>query len=97
MKFMLAMYMNPDKWASLSEEEQNEVFQGHDEFQKTIIESGEMVGTKALADPSETGVVRVRSGATSVTDGPYLPGEEFFCGYYIVDCASKERAAEPPP
>ncbi|ETK37182.1 YciI family protein [Microbispora sp. ATCC PTA-5024] len=94
MKYLLSMYMNPTIWESLSEEEQSAVFQGHDEFQKTIIASGEMVGTKAIGDPSQTTVVRVRDGAAKVAEGPYVPGEEFFCGYYVVDCATRERADE---
>jgi hypothetical protein len=36
---------------------------------KTIRESGEMIGTEALADPSQSSVVRVRDGEPVVTDG----------------------------
>lgn len=94
MKYQLVMYMNPKIWASLPEEDQNVVFQGHDDFQKIVKESGEFVGTKAIGDPSETVTVRVRGGAASSEDGPYAPAEEFVCGYYVVDCATKERAVE---
>jgi hypothetical protein len=93
-KFMLVMYMNPELFESLSEDEKNAVYQGHDDFQKVVNESGEMVETKALADPPASATVRVRNGAASTTDGPYLEAKEFFCGYYVVDVASKERAAE---
>jgi hypothetical protein len=91
---MLLIYMNPTTWESLSEDEHDEVFRGHAEFQKTILASGEMISTEALADPSNSAVVRVRDGAPAVTDGPFLESKEFFCGYYLVDCASKERAIE---
>jgi hypothetical protein len=91
---MLLIYMNPKTWETLSEEEQNAVFRGHEEFQKTTKASGEFVGTEALADPSNSATVCVRDGATAVTDGPYVASPEFFCGYYLVDCASKERAIE---
>jgi len=91
---MLVMYMNPELFESLSEDEKNAVYQGHDDFQKVIKESGEMVETKALADPPASTTVRVRDGAPATTDGPYIESKEFFCGYYVVDVASKERAAE---
>jgi hypothetical protein len=89
---MLLIYMNPKTWETLSEAEQQAVFRGHEEFQQTIKASGEFVGTEALADPSNTATVRVRGGAPVVTDGPYVASPAFFCGYYLVDCASKERA-----
>jgi hypothetical protein len=93
-KYLLMMYMNPTIWESLTDEQRDGVFSGHLEFMKTIRESGEMVGTEALADPSNTATVRVRDGVPAVTDGPYLEAKEFFCGYYLVDCESRERALE---
>jgi hypothetical protein len=94
MKYLLIMHMNPPVWESLSEDERNEVMAGHGEFIKTIQESGEMIHTQALADPSNTAVVRVRGGVPVVTDGPYLESKEFLGGYYLVECESKERAIE---
>ncbi|MEU8663471.1 YciI family protein [Actinoplanes philippinensis] len=67
---------------------------GHGEFMTTIRESGEMIGTEALADPSQSSVVRVRDGVPVVTDGPYLEAKEFLGGYYLVDVASRDRALE---
>ena len=94
MRYMLLISMNPATWETLSEEEQNTVFRGHEEFQQTTKASGEFVGTEALADPANSATVRVRGGVATATDGPYVASQEFFCGYYIVDCASKERAIE---
>ncbi|MFJ9829545.1 YciI family protein [Streptomyces sp. NPDC101160] len=94
MKFLLIMHMNPALWEKLSAEEQQEVFDGHDRFQEIIRASGEMVGTKALDFPANTTRVTVRDGSVEVADGPYVPGETFLCGYYVVEVASKERAVE---
>ncbi|MDT5026214.1 MAG: hypothetical protein QOE61_2640 [Micromonosporaceae bacterium] len=94
MKYLLMIYMNDATWESLSEAERNEVFSGHDAFIKAITESGEMVGTEALANPSNSATVRVRDGVTVVTDGPYLETKEYLAGYYLVDCESRERAIE---
>lgn len=94
MKYMLLIYMNPTTWESLTDEQREGVFRGHADFQKIIRDSGEMIGTEALADPSNSAVVRVRDGVPAVTDGPYVESKEFFCGYYLVDCESKERAIE---
>ncbi|KAB8194459.1 hypothetical protein FH608_014640 [Nonomuraea phyllanthi] len=94
MKFLLIMHMNPQVWDNLTEEQRQAVMNGHGAFMETIGKSGEMRGTAALADPSESAVVRVRGGARVVTDGPYLEAKEFFGGYYLVECESRERALE---
>jgi hypothetical protein len=67
------------------------VFSGHEAFQREITGSGEYIETKAWGEPSDSARVRVRGGATSVTE---VAADEFACGYYLVECASRERAIE---
>ncbi|NUT36223.1 MAG: hypothetical protein HOV79_24455 [Hamadaea sp.] len=94
MKYLLIITMNPSLFESLTEEERTAIFAGHDEFQKQLTETGELVGFAALADPSATKSVRVRDGVPAVTDGPYVEAKEFLAGYYVVDCETVERATE---
>ncbi|GAA3251356.1 YciI family protein [Dactylosporangium cerinum] len=94
MKYLLLIHMNPDVWATLTQTDVDEVMAGHDRFITTITESGEMVSTLALADPKESAVVRIRAGAETVTDGPYVEAKEFLAGFYLVECETKERAVE---
>ncbi|SFB55583.1 Uncharacterized conserved protein [Amycolatopsis marina] len=94
MQFLLIMHMNPRIWDALTEEERKEVMDGHGAFIEAVTESGEMVGTTGLSDPATSSVVRVRAGVPAVTDGPYLESKEYLAGYYLVDCASRERAHE---
>jgi hypothetical protein len=94
MKYMLIMQLNPAAFDALTEEQRKEIMEGHGAFMETIKASGEMVETNALAEPVQSAVVRVRDGAPVVTDGPYLEAKEFMGGYYIVDCATRERALE---
>ncbi|WP_159850267.1 YciI family protein [Nocardia sp. CY41] len=94
MKFLLIMHSNPQIWDALTEQERNEVMSGHGAFMETVKKSGEMISTTALADPSQSAVVRVRGGIPAVTDGPYLEAKEYLGGYYLVECATRERALE---
>lgn len=94
MKYMLQLYMDPEVWDSLTEEERNAVYRGHEAFQQTTTETGEFIRTEALAEPEASAVVRVRDGVAAVTRGPVSPSAEFLCGHYIVECASEERAIE---
>ncbi|MEU5864771.1 MULTISPECIES: YciI family protein [unclassified Nonomuraea] len=94
MKFLLIMQVNQQVMDTLTEEQRELIMNGHGAFMKTIQESGEMIGTQALGDPSTSAVVRTRNGLPAVTDGPYLEAKEYMGGYYIVDCESRERAIE---
>jgi hypothetical protein len=94
MKFLLIMNVNPAVLDALTEEERSEIGEAHGVFIETIKKSGEMITTQALADPSQTAVVRVRGGQTVVTDGPFVEAKEYLGGFYLVDCESKERAIE---
>lgn len=94
MKYLLIMNIDPSVLEALSEEERDAIGKGHEEFMRVIRESGEMISTNALADPSNSVVVRSRGGEQVVTDGPFVESKEFLGGYYLVDCETKERAVE---
>jgi hypothetical protein len=88
--YILLIYRDSATWESMTDEQRREIARGHDRFQSTV---SEMVFTEALADPSQTIVVRVRGDASKATPGPYQETRHFLCGYYLVDCAG-ERAVE---
>lgn len=94
MKFLLIMHMNPQIWEALTDAEREEVMSGHGDFIDAVRGSGEMIGTVALGAPADSAVVRVRDGVPAVSDGPYLEAKEFLAGYYLVECADRERALE---
>jgi len=94
MKYLLIMHNNPEFIRSLPEETMKAIGAGHGAFMDTIRESGELIVTQALADPSTSRVVRVHDGARVVTDGPYLEAKEYLGGYYLVDVENEERALE---
>ncbi|HJQ47246.1 MAG TPA: YciI family protein [Amycolatopsis sp.] len=94
MKYLLIMNVNPQILDALTEEERAAIGDGHGAFIDKIRESGELITTEALGDPSTSAVVRVRDGAPVVTDGPYVESKEFLGGFYLVDVESRERALE---
>jgi hypothetical protein len=63
-------------------------------FNKELAESGELVETRGLAAPAHTRRVQLREGVPVVTDGPFAETTEVLAGYWIVDCASFDRATE---
>jgi hypothetical protein len=94
MKFLLVLHNNPAVLEALGQDEQQRLMDGHAAFIEATQTSGELVVTQALADPSQSAVVRVRNGVPVISDGPYLEAKEFLGGYYLVDVADRERALE---
>ena len=94
MKFLLTLHMNPAVWETLGDEQQNEVYEGHGAFINLITETGEMIETKALAEPARTKTVKIRDGVVQHVEGPFVPSDAFLCGYYVVDVETEDRAVE---
>jgi len=94
MKFLAMIYNAPDAFESLSDKDREALMTEADAFIKEFTETGEFLGGSALADPGTGKTVRVRSGATSATDGPFAEAKEYLAGYYVLDCDTIERAVE---
>src|SRR5580693_8998951 len=63
-------------------------------FNRDLAESGELVDTRGLTAPVHCRRIRLQEGVPVVTDGPYAEAEEVLAGYWVVDCASFDRATE---
>jgi hypothetical protein len=94
MQFLLVLRNNPAVIEALAEEEKRRLMDGHAAFIEAVQNSGELIITQALADPSQSVVVRVRNGVPAITDGPYVEAKEFLGGYYLIDVADRDRALE---
>ena len=94
MKFLISLHINPAVMDALTEEEKAAIGSGHGTFIESVRQSGELITTQALVDPSQAVVVSVRNGQPVVTDGPFLEFKEYLGGFYLIDCESKERAIE---
>ncbi|WEO99367.1 YciI family protein [Streptomyces sp. FXJ1.172] len=94
MKFLIGLHINPAVLDALTDEEKAAIGDGHTKFIEELKQSGELIVTQALVDPSQAAVVRVRDGRPVVTDGPFLEAKEYLGGFYLIDCENKERAIE---
>lgn len=83
MKFLLSVYADPVVTAAPD----------HADFLAAVRASGELIDCQSLADPSTSAVVRVREGAATVADGPYVKAP-VLAAYYLVDCEDRDRAIE---
>jgi hypothetical protein len=95
MKYMLLIHQgttptprDPEAWASLSEDEQNQVYADYQKLNQT---PGVTPGQQ-LADPGSATTVRVQDGNTLVTDGPFVETKEALGGFYLVEAADLDEA-----
>jgi hypothetical protein len=92
-KYLLMIYGNKQTWDGWSEDDYQAVIRTHLELQAELTASGELVGSEGLTTV-DARTVRVSGGGPVVTDGPFTEVKEVLAGYYVVDCASLERAVE---
>ena len=98
MKFMLLMMAPHDvethlaKW---SPDDFKAMVEFMHRFNAELTKRGELVLAEGLDMPSAARIVRwQKNGKPVVTDGPFAEAREFLTGFWIVDCASRERAIE---
>ena len=63
------------------------------DLNRELEESGELVDSQGLVDPSQATTVRFQDGTPIPTDGPFAEAKESLAGYFIID-ATDERAMD---
>jgi len=94
-KYMILIQSNPhfyERWEKLSETEREAFGRRHYELSDELADSGELVMSEALGDPSLSKRVTVRDGEAMTSDGPFAETKEHLAGFYLVDCDSEQRA-----
>jgi len=94
MKYILLAYTNRDDWASVdyTSPEFKAMCDFYEALGKELTESGEMVATEGLAEPSLTRTVRRSDGGPVAVDGPYAEAKGVLASFAIIDVAGHERA-----
>ncbi len=59
---------------------------------RSLTETGELVGAEGLAFPNEAKVVRAGKNGEPITDGVFPESKEFLAGFWVVEVDSPERA-----
>lgn len=94
MKYMLLAYTNQADWdaVDVTSPEFRAMCTFYEDLERELTESGELVMTQGLADPSLTKTVRRVDGAPIASDGPYAEAKEVLASFSIIECATHDRA-----
>jgi hypothetical protein len=97
MKYMLMIHqgttptpLDPEAWATLSEDEQQEIYAAY----KAINQTPGVSPGEGLQPPDTATTVRVQDGKTITTDGPFVETKEALNGYLIYEADDLDAAIE---
>jgi hypothetical protein len=94
MRFQILIYNNPEFDAGFRGDLRDEVDRTHAAVISELKASGELIETNELSTEAAV-VVRTDSHKrVHTTDGPFIEAKEWVGGFYLVDCASIDRAVD---
>ncbi|TDO45728.1 hypothetical protein EV643_11252 [Kribbella sp. VKM Ac-2527] len=105
MKYLILIHSNPEPWGhptmaytaegrALSAECHQQMNADFERLMTELSASGEFVTAEALAAPTSSKLYRSTPGGTVKTDGPYAEAKEHLAGFFLIDCATRQRAEE---
>ncbi|MFF4364453.1 YciI family protein [Streptomyces sp. NPDC001604] len=96
MKYLVLMYADPAATEAMTAAERAEVFRRHEALHQDLEGTGEMLNGAGLAFPRDTKTIRWQGEGTvpTTTDGPLTDATDHVTAYYVIDCATPERARE---
>jgi hypothetical protein len=93
MKYMLLIY-GVEPTSAPSPEDLKTEMDAYNAYTKLLQDRNAMVAGEALHPISSSTTVRVRSGKTTTTDGPFAETKEQLGGFYIVEAKDLDEATE---
>ena len=105
MKYVILIHSNPDPWGhptsqftsegrAVPAEQHEQMDREFDALLAELSASGEFVIAEALGDPASSSIHTWSPAGRIVTDGPYAEAKEQLAGFFLIDCATRERAEQ---
>jgi hypothetical protein len=91
---MLLLYGAPDAGPGEGTPEQAAEMTEWHAYTQALSDAGAMLGGEALHGADAATTVRVRNGETVTTDGPFAETKEVLGGYYLIEVADLDQAAQ---
>lgn len=92
MQYLLLIYEDEKKSATMSEAEMAQLFVDYKNFTQNIKKSGQHLAGEALKPTTTATSVRVREGKALTTDGPFAETREQLGGFYLVEAKDLDEA-----
>jgi hypothetical protein len=73
-------------------EEEAALIREHLAYDEGLRASGKLIDSGSLQLEDTAAMVRVRTGKTSVTDGPFAETKEHLAGFYLIEAKDRDEA-----
>jgi hypothetical protein len=92
MKYLLLLYGDETRWASMTPEESAEDMQRWGAFYEELAGSGAFLAGEGLDATTSATTVRIQNGEVVHTDGPFAETREQLGGFYLLECPDLDAA-----
>lgn len=94
MRFMCMVNMDPAITTKLTEDEWQRFQRDNQAFDEELMAAGRFVMASPLDQPQAAVTIRLRKGATMMTDGPFVETKEYIAGFIIFEAGNYEEARQ---
>lgn len=92
MKFMLLVYIDPQKLDALPEGNFDAMMRDCLSHADELQTKGKLLESQMLEEPNTAKSVRIRAGRVTATDGPFAEAKEVLGGFNLIEADSMEEA-----
>lgn len=92
MRYLLSIYWDEEKLASLPKDELEGLNRRHVAFNRELQASGHWIEAEALSPSTDATCVRAVDGRSKVVDGPFAEAKEVVGGFYLIEAADLDEA-----
>ena len=94
MQYLTLIHIDPDLLAELPADEYDRLMRGCFEKADELQAQGCLQGSQQLETPDTARTLRVRDGASRITDGPFAETREFLAGFNLIEADSMDEAMQ---
>jgi hypothetical protein len=94
MKYACLVYVDGGAMAALSEEQGRKLADDSIEFDWEVRRRGQLILAQPLQAPETAVTIRVRSGKTTSTDGPFAETKEHLGGFFLIEARDLNEAMQ---
>jgi hypothetical protein len=94
MQYMLLIYGDEAAWNARTDADLDALNEGYSGLTRDLRAAGRLAGAGELQPTGTATTVRVRTGDTIVSDGPFAETKEVLGGYYLIESESLDEAIQ---
>ena len=92
MQYVLLIYTNLERWATLSRDERNRVHEECGAWHEELVKAGHSRGAMGLQPADTATTLAEQEGNITILDGPFAEAREVLGGFEVVECKDLDEA-----